>query len=137
VEEREEGMIVFERYGHIFRIRNDDWKNLRRRFNTENATLVDDKYWINISCSLCKRYKSNMCINCPLEKLKTELNYGCTLFFGKLLRKREFDFYTTHIKWHKRIDEKVRGQLNRMQKIMDKIEKENQNETKTKLTHKG
>ncbi len=123
-------MIIFKRYGHTFKIKNDDWKKLRMRFDPENARLESEfgKYYINLFCSLCSRYKRNHCIKCPFEVLEKGHpcpRFGCSVFFDKLLRFKYFSFWTGYVSWEAEVDKEARKQLKRMQKIMDKIEEEN------------
>ena len=123
-------MIVFEKFGYTFKIRNDDWKKLRKRFNPDNAILYDDldRYYINANCILCDRYRNNHCIKCPFDAFTLDITtilYGCSIFFGKLFRKQQFSVGTEYISWEKEVDKEARRQLKRLNKIMDKIEEEN------------
>lgn len=131
-------MIVFERFGHTFKIRNDDWKGLRERFNLNNIKPGNCYYNILIPCSLCQRYKNNYCLNCPFRVLESNhsAKYGCAIFLTKFFEVTKFTTFTDKLSWTKIENEEVRKQLKKLNKIMDKIEKENQHETKTKLTHK-
>ena len=142
----EEGMIVFERFGHTFEIPDDDWKILRKRFNIDNAIKEYDGWKIPIPCSLCDKHDS-YCPSCPMHMkiAKGGIGYApvaCSWFFDKLFpRIRRFETYKFSVSWDKKDNTTVCKQLNRMQKIMDEIEKENikenQHETKTKLTRQG
>lgn len=119
-------MIVFKKYGHTFKIRDDDWKNIRERFNPKNAVSQSayppfvDHWKIGISCSLCHKYHHFNCEGCPINKFG-----GCAEFFSRLFRKSVLKIGTSFVRWEKSVDEKARRQLNRVQKIMDKIEEEN------------
>ena len=132
-------MITFEMFGHKLKIRNDDWKKLRNRFDPDNARfcIYNDKYWIDVYCSLCQRYKDcNICGKCPFEILEkndaTLGAFGCFVFFDKLFKKRVFVPSEGSVSWSKHDDREARRQLNRMQKIMDKIEEENNVQSKVK-----
>lgn len=131
-------MIVFERFGHTFKIRNDDWKNLRERFNPKNAVEYDwESLEIQIPCSLCILYDSGRCCRgCPFFSFGNNGN-GCLNFLRKLFREPKFQTGRERLVWNTTNNSLVRRQLNRIQNIMDKIEKENQNETKTKPIQKG
>lgn len=123
-------MIVFKRYGHTFKIRNDDWKNLRERFNPENVVsqpgeCFPDHWKIDIPCSFCCRYHHLGCERCPIQKFG-----GCNKFFDKLFRKTKLKIGTSFVRWEKSVDKKARRQLKRLNKIMDKIEEENNDRTR-------
>ncbi|GAH20404.1 unnamed protein product [marine sediment metagenome] len=120
-------MIVFERFGHTFRIRNNDWKKLRERFNPKNAVEYGYKsVEIEIPCSLCMLYDSGRdCHGCPFSSFG---HNGCLDFLRKLFREPKFQTGRERLVWNIANNSLVRRQLNRMQKIMDKIEKENQHE---------
>ncbi|GAG24196.1 unnamed protein product [marine sediment metagenome] len=130
-------MIVFERFGHTFKVRNDDWKNIRRRFNPDNAKVDDDLklYYISVKCSLCKRYRFIFICReeCPFEKLDGK-DAGCTNFIKKILGQIiSFGINTSEVCWY--VSKKVLEQFKVLNDFMDKIEKENQNDKKEKLTH--
>lgn len=118
-------MIVFERFGHTFRIRNDDWKTLRKRFDIDNAIKEYDGWRIPISCSLCDKYDS-YCPGCPIY---VDSNRSCSWFLTKLFPKMmRFETHKYSIWWDKEYNITVRRQLKRMQEIIDKIEIENKEE---------
>lgn len=122
-------MITFKRYGKKLKIRNDDWKKLRKRFNPDNAVLDNDldEYYINVSCSLCDRYQGNLCIECPFDVFSRTMGilYGCSIFFGRLFREQQFSTGSDDVSWEIRDDKKTRRQLKRLNEIMDEIERAN------------
>ncbi len=116
-------MIVFKRYGHTFKFRNDDWKALRARYDIKNAVYnKKDKEWrIKKDCTVCKRHIE--CKDCPFGCLG---EFGCFAFVEKMFKKRKFDSSDRPwVKWENKDNDLVHKQLKRMQKIMDKIEEEN------------
>lgn len=124
-------MITFEMYGEKLKIRNDDWKKLRKRLNPDNAVLDNElgRYCINVSCSLCDRYQDNYCIKCPFNAFEpapgAALLYGCSVFFGRLFREQRFSVGTSFVSWKIWVDKKARKQLKRLNEIMGEIEEAN------------
>lgn len=119
-------MIVFKRYGHTFKIRNDDWENIRERFNPKNAISQSayspfiDHWKIKISCSFCLKYHHFNCEGCPIYEFG-----GCGRFFGKLFRNSKLKIGTSFVRWEKSNDIPARRQIKRLNEIMDNIEKDN------------
>lgn len=130
-------MIIFKRYGHTFRIRNDDWKNIRERFNPKNAVSQIAfppfvEHWkIGVPCSFCSRYRLTACEGCPIHKFG-----GCSKFFSALFRESRLKIGTLHVRWEKPNNVFAQRQLNHMQKIMDDIEKNQKEATCQKKKQK-
>lgn len=128
-------MIVFKRYEHTFKIRNDDWKDLRERFNYKNAIeICYGSFRTSIPCSLCVRYGKNckkrragIMRRCPFSVFE---NSKCEEFFDRIFRKRRFTMGRNYVYWTHPNMSSVRRQLNLIQKIMDKIEEENNDRTR-------
>lgn len=113
-------MITFKKFGKTVKIRNDDWKKLKERFDADRAKWVEyrDGYFISVACSLCKRYQ---CGNCPFNKFAD--NYGCTEFLDTLFKPRRFKVGGITVSWFKQQNKLARKQLGQILKMMDKIEK--------------
>ncbi len=117
-------MLVFEKFGHIFKIRNDDWKNIRRRFNPDNAIYHKRArlYLIDIKCSLCEKYRyprAGTCSkSCPFRKFEKS-KYGCTEFLCLILG-GEFTFGLSidSLAWYSNVQ--TREQLKVLNNFMDK-----------------
>ncbi len=121
-------MIVFKRYGHTFRIRNDDWKGLRTRFNPDNARLIGSLWSIEKKCLLCKKYRrvDGSVINCGECPFAVIERFGCLTFLDKIIKRKYFNAHAQEdVWWKKKYNKKARQQLWRLQKKMDKIEEEN------------
>jgi len=126
-------MIEFKRYGKTVRISNENWKGLRERFNLNYARRYKNTYVIRVACPLCeifKRYAFQACVSrngrvCSFKQFSTG-HIGCMAFFQKLFRNGPpFDgSWKNKISWQAEKDKQVRIQLNRIQKLMDEIEKE-------------
>lgn len=116
-------MIVFKKFGYTFKIRNDDWKDLRKRFNPKHAVNYGGHWRIKIACSLCERYRGFVtCPGCPFDILG---EYGCEIFVDKLFRERKFGAGIRFISWNTENNASARKQLRRIQKMMDEIEVQN------------
>lgn len=124
-------MITFKKFGKTVKIRNDDWRRLRERFNPKNAVYdgSEGRYKIRRKCSLCSRY--DKCDGCPLDQFGDD---GCIFFFAKIFRDGiNFEHgNVTRIAWDKEDDKKAKKQLNRLQRMMDKIEASQGEEDVTK-----
>lgn len=118
-------MVVFKKFGYTFRIRNDDWKQLRERFNPKNAVLVNGEgYEIRRYCPLCSRYLK--CKGCTFKKLKADIFPGCMNFFSGLYYDKKFNTnQRSEISWDKKNNKQARRQLYRLQRMMDEIEEQN------------
>ena len=117
-------MIVFKKFGKTIKIRNDDWKRLRARYNSDNAVLNTEHevYEIKKECSFCSScIRSAECGGCPLAVFG---KFGCYEFFERVFPSGiEFESdVIDRISWDECDDKKARGQLTRLQKMMDKIE---------------
>ena len=117
-------MITFEKFGKTIKIRNNDWKKLRERFDANKADwnfLMKD-YRIFTACSLCNRYKTrfNSCGSCPFTAFNSDT--GCIDFFKKLFKPCMFKVGFRSVNWPKRQNKLARKQLGELQKMMDKIE---------------
>ena len=114
-------MIIFKKFGETFEIQDSHWKRLRERFNPKNAKLIVSRgmYQIRKKCPFCSTY--NSCKGCPFEVFE---KYGCFDFFERIFPNGiEFDATETPtIDWDEKHDKEARKQLNRIQKMMDKIE---------------
>jgi len=114
-------MIIFKKFGKTIKIRNDDWRKLRERFNPKNAVLNVDscEYEIKRKCPLCSRYA--FCDGCPFDEFG---EYGCISFLERIFPNEE-DFDTsdrTKIGWWQNCNKEATKQLTKIQKMMDKIE---------------
>ena len=117
-------MIVFKKFGKTIKIRNDHWKKLRARFDPENAVLGDDGcYDIERDCPFCDMYLDVECSGCPFEPFGRT---GCIDFIDMVFPKGQLfeSGDCTLVWWEEYYDKKARRQLNRLQKMMDKIEAE-------------
>ena len=118
-------MIKFEKFGETIKIRNDDWTNLRKRYDVEKAEW--DGAWsvhtINETCPLCETYHS-LCSSCPFGEFDEENNdqSGCVVFMLKLFKHLYFDAGLEDVGWSKRNNKLARKQLGQMLKMMDEIE---------------
>ena len=117
-------MITFKKFGKTIKIRNDDWKNLRKRFSADKAKwdrFMKD-YRITEECSLCNRYKTifGECGSCPFTVFDSD--NGCMDFLKKLFKPTKFKVGSMAVHWAKRQNNLARKQLGQLQKMMDKIE---------------
>ena len=116
-------MITFKKFGETVRIRNDDWKKLRERFDAGKAKW--DEFWkryrINVSCSVCNKYN---CPRCPFYVFKFEDTTipGCTQLLGKLFKPLYFKPDRHAVCWSRQANKLARKQLGQILKMMDKIE---------------
>ena len=123
-------MIVFERFGYTFKVKNSDWRKLKERFDPKNATQSAlSKMWrIHRDCPLCLRYPG--CLGCSFEGL-------CKDFFNRIFRTCKFDAHlATEVSWMHSENFSARRQLNRIQKIMDDIENNQKEATCQKQNQK-
>lgn len=119
-------MINFTFKGHKISIRNDDWAEMKERFNIDNVGWNGEEYEIDIPCGLCFRCQSNFnCEKCPLFVLcdEGESGYGCVNLLYKLLKQNVcLIFYKNKIKWVRQNNQKARHQLKILLRRMEKIE---------------
>lgn len=114
-------MITFKKFGKTIKIRNNDWKKLRERFDVENVewnSLVEN-YSIMGDCPLCIRYN---CETCPFSVFppdKEELS--CMEFLIELCKPVYFDPGPHGISWSRQANKLARKQLGQLVKMMDKI----------------
>lgn len=124
-------MIVFERFGFIFRIRDYDWKALRKRYDVKNAKYNPawNEWKIKKDCTICLRYET--CRDCPFGCLG---KIGCLTFFNKIFRKPKLDSSgTDSVMWENKNNTSARRQLKRLNEIMDEIERENKKENQHEM----
>lgn len=112
-------MITFEKFGKTIKIRNDDWKKLRERFDATKAKWDGGHYEILMSCPVCDRY---MCPDCPFHVFVIEDELGCINFIEKLFKPMHFTPGNEEISWSKNENKLARKQLGQLLKMMDKIE---------------
>lgn len=117
-------MITFKKFGKTIKIRNDDWKKLKERFDANNAKwdrMMED-YRIAEACSLCNRHKTlfGNCGSCPFVVFDSDS--GCLDFFKKLFKLMKFKIGSENVNWSKRSNKLAREQLGQLLKMMDKIE---------------
>ena len=117
-------MIVFKRYGKTVKISNRHWKSLRARFNPNKAETYFDNFQILKDCLLCKEHEA--CDRCGFGEFAVGEIVGCINFF-RLLFKGKSVLITENldkVMWKRRNNALAVEQLNRIQKLMDKIEGE-------------
>lgn len=118
-------MITFEKFGKTIKIRNDDWKKLKKRYDTEKAEWFDaySVYEIKETCPLCETYHS-LCSSCPFGEFDEENDdhSPCVIFMLKLFKEIHFQAGIEEITWSKRQNKLARKQLGQILKMMDKIE---------------
>jgi len=112
-------MIAFKEFGKTVKIRNDDWKKMRERFDVDKAWWDGGYYKISTSCPVCDRY---VCPNCPFHVFVTKDELGCINFLEKLLKPMHFGAGNEEISWSKSKNKLARKQLGQILKMMDKIE---------------
>ena len=117
-------MITFKKFGKTVKIRNDDWKKLKERFDAANAKwdYIMGDYRISEVCSLCERYKTlfGACGSCPFVKFGSDT--GCMDFFKKVFKSMRFTVGSLAVHWPKQQNKLARKQLGQLQKMMGKIE---------------
>ena len=116
-------MIIFKKFGETIRIRKDDWKKLKKRFDPDIAfwSSLKGEYEIVVDCPLCIRYG---CDNCPFQEFETETDneVGCIVFLKKVFKPMYFGAGDGRLYWSRDKNKKARKQLTQMQRMMDKIE---------------
>ena len=114
-------MIIFKKFGETIRIRNDDWKMLKKRFDPDIAfwSSQENEYEIVVDCPLCDRYVCNFC---PLGEFETDDEVSCMVFLKKIFKPMYFDAGEERLCWSRDKNKKARKQLAHMQRMMDKIE---------------
>lgn len=116
-------MITFEKFGKTVKIRNDDWKNMKQRFDVDNAEWDGESYSISVKCSTCIRHKYR-CSGCVFWVFKGNNNSSACLDFLKgFVKPLYFNLGIEEIIWSKRQNKVARKQLGQILKMMDKIEK--------------
>ena len=117
-------MIKFEKFGKTIKIRKDDWKKLKERFDANKAKwdFVMEDYRISKDCSLCNRYKTlfGACGSCPLAVFGSDT--GCMDFLKKIFKPMRFKVGSMAVHWPKRANNLARKQLGQILRMMDKIE---------------
>ena len=114
-------MITFKKFGETFKIRNDDWKKMKKRFDLDVASWsrLDGEYEIRVDCPLCERYN---CDTCPLRGFATENEVSCIVFLSKIFKPMYFGTAEERLCWRRFANKKARKQLDKMRRMMDKIE---------------
>lgn len=116
-------MITFKKFGKTIKIRNNDWKKLKERFDARKAYWDGEQYLILTSCPLCDRYFTR-CAECPFWAFK---QYGvgsvaCVDFLEKLFKRMYLNPGTDGLSWSRHANKLARKQLGQILKMMDKIE---------------
>lgn len=115
-------MIEFKIKGHILRLTNAEWKNLKKRFDPKNAVLAGWTYSIKISCKLCARYKKKArCSGCPFYVLFS-CNNACLELIQLMFPAQKFIVNIRKIYWSSSDNYNARRQLNSLQRRMKRIE---------------
>lgn len=116
-------MIKFVIKGHLLKLTNAEWANLKRRFNPEGAVLVGHEYEIKIPCKLCAKYrtKSGSCSACPFYGI-FKLNNSCIELIQNMFPAQAFEVNVKHVRWSSSDNHTARRQLNSLQRQMKKIE---------------
>ena len=114
-------MITFKKFGKEIKIRNDDWKKLKKRFDSDVAfwSSLDGEYVISVDCPLCTRYN---CETCPFREFETDDEVSCLVFLKKIFKPMYFDAGEERLYWSKDKNKKACKQLAQMQRMMAKIE---------------
>ena len=115
-------MIKFEKFGKTIKIRNDDWKKLKKRFDAKKAEweALREEYFIWMKCSLCESYR-HRCKICPFSEFYADEN-GCIEFLDRLFKPRRFEVGRVSVSWPRQANKIARKQLGQILKIMDEIE---------------
>jgi len=116
-------MIEFKIKDHILRLTKEEWKNLKRRFNPENAVLFGYTYKIKTPCKLCTRCKTKKgsCSGCPFHVIFTG-NNACLELIQEIFPAQAFHVTTRHVHWSTSDNYTACRQLNALLRRMKKIE---------------
>lgn len=122
-------MITMTRYGKSAKFTNKEWESLRKRYDYGRAKETSgDRKEIVIDCLICMTHSCYVCeskVICPFRVWSyLSLAPACLAFLNRVVGGTQ-DFCSgdvDRISWSLEDDEKVKKQLARIQRFMDRVE---------------